>query len=164
MVQIYMTVRQYRTVAEIATELIADGVQDHRIHVYTAYPDAVPAIPVGVTRYRSPHGSVLMGGAVGAVIGALVGFPLLALGGFGLAPLLVLIVTGGVGGAIFRLWIGRGAAKDLCLLEDALKRGEGVMVLDIDDSRVKEIEARVKSRHPEVSVLGTDPQGTPPFP
>jgi hypothetical protein len=101
---------------------------------------------------------------VGALIGALVGLPLLGLGGIGVAPLLVLMVTGGAGGAVFRMWIGNGASGDLFRLEDAFKRGEGVMVLEVDDGRVGELENQVKSRHPDVSVLGTDPQGTPPFP
>jgi len=164
MALVYMTAPEQEVTGEIAAELIGEGIPEDRIHVYSVRPKGSAALPVEVARYRSPSGSILLGGVVGALIGALLGLPLLGLGGFGIAPLLVLMVAAGAGGAVFRLWIGKGPGGELYQLEDALKRGETVMVLEIDDGRVGEVESKVKSRHPEVSVLGTDPQGTPPFP
>jgi hypothetical protein len=121
-------------------------------------------MPVEVNRYRSPAASILVGAIVGALLAALVGIPLFQLGGAGIAALLVLIVVGGGGGAVFRLWIGNGPGGQLYRLDDALQRGEAVIVVEVDDGRVEEVEHRVKSRHPDVSVLGTDPRGVPPFP
>jgi hypothetical protein len=164
MTLIYMTATEQDVTREIATELLGDGIPKDRIHIYSPRPEEAPPMPVEVNRYRSPTASVVVGAVVGALIGALVGIPLFQLGGAGIAPLLVLIVLGGGGGAIFRLWIGSGPGGQLYRLDDALRRGEAVVVLEVDDGRVEEVEHRVKSRHPDVSVLGTDPRGVPPFP
>lgn len=164
MAMVYMTVPHSRVAAQIATELMEDGMPGDRIQVYSARRNLTTPMPVKVTRYRSPGSAMAIGGLIGGAIGALVGLPLLALGGVGIAPLLVLFVAGGLGGAVFRLWIGNGFGREIYHLEDALNRGEGVVVLEVDDGRVGEVESRIKSRHPDVSVLGTDPQGTPPFP
>jgi hypothetical protein len=164
MALVYMTVPRQGVTAEIAEELLGDGVPEDRIHVYSASPERAPPMPVKVSHYRPSTREAVAGGVVGAIIGALAGIPLLWLGGLGIAPLLVLIVAGGTGGAVFRLWIGSPPGGALDRLDDALKRGETVMMLEIEDRWVGQVENRVKSRHPEVSVLGTDPQGTPPFP
>jgi hypothetical protein len=159
-----MTAPEQAVTGEIAAEFIGEGIAEDQIHIYSARPKRDAALPVALTRYRSPTDSILLGGGVGALIGALLGLPLLALGGFGIAPLLVLMIAAGATGAVFRLWIRKGPVGELYQLEDALNRGETVMVVEIDDGRVGEVERKVKTRHPEVSVLGTDPQGTPPFP
>ena len=164
MTLIYMTATEQDVTREIATELLGDGIPKGRIHIYSPRPEEAPPMPVEVNRYRSPAASILVGAIVGALLAALVGIPLVQLGGAGIAPLLVLIVVGGGGGAVFRLWIGNGPGGQLYRLDDALQRGEAVIVVEVDDGRVEEVEHRVKSRHPDVSVLGTDPRGVPPFP
>ena len=161
---VYMTATEQRVTREIASELLGDGIAEDRIHIYSLRPEEAPPMPVEVKRYRSPTSSVVVGAVLGAFIGALVGVPVLELGGAGFGPLLVLIVVGGAGGAVFRLWIGNGPGGQLYRLDDALQRGEAVIVVEVDDGRVEEVEHRVKSRHPDVSVLGTDPRGVPPFP
>jgi len=164
MTHVYLTVNQKEVTGEIASELLGDGIPEGRIHIFSPRPDETPSMPVQVNRYRSPTGSLLTGAMVGALISALVGIPLLWLGSAGIAPLLVLLVVGAGGGAVFRLWIGKGPGGELYRLDDALRRGETVLVVDVDDGWVDEVERRVKSRHPNVSVLGTDPRGVPPFP
>jgi hypothetical protein len=164
MAQVYMTAPEQAVTGEIAAEFIGEGIPEDRIHIYSTRPNGDAPLPVALTRYRSPTDSILLGGGVSALIGALLGLPLLGLGGFGVAPLLVLMIAAGAAGAVLRLWIRKGPAGELYQLEDALNRGETVMVLEVDDGRVGEVERKVKIRHPEVSVLGTDPQGTPPFP
>jgi hypothetical protein len=76
----------------------------------------------------------------------------------------VIVVAAAVLGALLRLWFGHGLGGELYRLDAALSRGEAVLVLEVDNGRIGEVERGVKSRHPEVSVLGTDPEGTPPFP
>jgi hypothetical protein len=164
MAHVYMTTSEHGLAADIARELLDEGVAAARIRVFSAHPEEAPKLPVALVRYRSPASAMLLGGGVGAALGALVGMPLLVFGGFGLAPMLVIVVAGAVGGAVLRLWFGHGLSGELYRLDAALRRGEAVVVLDVDDGRVGEVERKVKSRHPEVSVLGTDPEGTPPFP
>jgi len=64
------------------------------------------------------------------------------------APLLVLIMAGAAGGAVLRLWKGNGPGGELYRLDEALGRGETVMVLDVDDGRISAVESKVNSRHP----------------
>lgn len=164
MTLIYMTATEHGVTREIATELLGDGIPRERIHIYDPRSGKASSAPVGLNRDRSPAAAMLVGAAVGALISALVGVPLLRLGGAGIAAMLVLMVVGGGGGAVFRLWAANGLGGQAHRLDEALRRGEGVLVVEVDDGRVEEVERRVKSRHPDVSVLGTDPRGAPPFP
>jgi len=164
MTPIYLKVTQHEVMTQLAEELVDTGiVAKERIRAYSIHPQHDVSAPVEVIRYRSPSRAVVTGGVTGAFTGALVGLPFLSLGGLGMAPLLVLMVTGGVGGAVYRLWIGNGS-RELCHFDEALKSGELVMVLEVDPQRVSIIQDKIKSTHPEVSILGADPEGTPPFP
>lgn len=164
MTLVYVTAARQGTARKIASGLLDDGVPEGCIHVYSSRRQEMPQMPVRVHRYRSPTVSLIVGAVVGAAIGALIGLPVLGLGSVGVAPLLVLMVVGGAGGAIFRLWIGNGPGGGLYRLDEALKRGETVLMIEVNDEQTGEVERKVKSRHPDVSVLGTDPQAAPPFP
>lgn len=164
MSQVYMSSSRQGVTGEVARELLNEGVSPGHIRIYSARPAQAGDLPVPITRYRSPGKSMAYRALAGAAVGALVGLPLLMLGGFGIAPLLVLALAGALAGGVFRQWFGNGTQPDLYRLDGALQRGETVMVLDVDKARVGELERKVKARHPEVAVLGTDPEGTPPFP
>ena len=47
--------------------------------------------------------------------------------------------------------------------ESAIEKGELLMMVDVAKDRVEEIEALVKSHHPEADIEGTDPT-IPAFP
>jgi len=164
MTLLYVRVPEHEVLAQIAAELLDTGMAKERIHAYSIRPKRASSTPVPITRYRPPSGAMATGGAVGALTGALAGIPFLALGVLGIAPLLVLMVTGGLGGAVYRLWVGNGPGGELYRLDDVLLRGEAVMILEVDAQRVGEVERTIKSRHPDVFVLGADPGETPPFP
>lgn len=164
MAHIYISAPEHQLVAQIAGELLGDGFPPRRIRVYSAHPQDAPELPVGLVRYRSPGGAMTVGGIGGAAVGALIGLPLLVYGGFGLAPMLVTVVAGGVAGALIRLWFANGLGGELYRLDDSLQAGQVVMAVDVEKPQIGEIERRVKNRHPEVLVHGTDPEGTPPFP
>lgn len=164
MPQVYMSVPRAGVPGEVARELLGDGLSPAQIRIYSARPRTEEDAPVPVTRYHSPSSAMARGVLGGALVGALVGLPLLMLGAFGLAPLLVLMLAGALGGGLFRQWLGSGSEQEVYRLDGALRRGETVMVLEVEKARVDDLERRVKARHPEVAVLGTDPEGTPPFP
>jgi hypothetical protein len=164
MALIYMTIPRRDAVPQITGELLDEGLPRDSIHVFSARPAALRQVPVAVSRYRTPGQAATVGGLAGALIGALVGLPLLDLGALAAAPLLVLAVMGAAAGAVFRLWIGRGPGGEIERLGAPLERGATAVVVDVDAARMNELEQRLKSRHPEVSLLGTDPRGSPPFP
>lgn len=159
MTRVYLATPQREVTARFTTELVDKGVPEENIHIFSSRPQQTPAMPVWIARYHSPSSAMCMGGSIGTILGTLIGLPFLSLGSLGLAPLLVLMVTFGIGGAVFRLWMGSGPAGELYRLDDALKRGETVMVLELDDGELDQVERSVKQRHPELSLLSTDRNG-----
>jgi hypothetical protein len=99
------------------------------------------------------------GGLLGTLLGGLIGLPFLSLGGLGIAPWLVLMVTFGIGGAVVRLWMDEGPAGERYYLDDALRRGETLVMLELDDRELDQIEYRVKKHHPELTLLSADRDG-----
>ncbi|WP_164652394.1 hypothetical protein [Thiorhodococcus mannitoliphagus] len=56
------------------------------------------------------------------------------------------------------------ANRDIMPQSAALRSGELLLVLELDHRDIGRVEDRIKARHPEVAVLGTDAAGTTPFP
>jgi hypothetical protein len=148
---------------QLVRELLDDGVAASRIRVVTMHPERLPDLPAKVVRYRSPLAATVRGAALGALGGVAAG-ALLATAGFGVAPALVLVIAFAIGGALFCLWFGHGLAGELYRLDDAIRDGEVVLVLEVEDGHSAEIGRLIKRRHPDVAVLGADAGGTPPFP
>lgn len=161
---VYMTTPDHALMGQIAGELLKEGVAAGRIRVFGNEQDASDDFPVRTVRYHSPVSNMVFGSLVGGAVGLLLGLPLLMLGQFGLAPLLALVVASGVGAALLRVWFGYGPDVEMYRLEETLQRGDAVMVLDLKTARIAAVERFVKERHPQVRILGTDTQGSPPFP
>ena len=150
--------------ALVARELVSDGLDAGRMRVFSAQPEQAPELPVKLVRYRSPPANMAYGTLLGAAAGAVLGLPLMLFGGVGVASLLAIIVTVAAGGALSRLWFGHGLGGALFRLDAALRQGQLLMVIELDRARVAEVEQAITSRHSQVAVLGTDIEGTPPFP
>jgi len=157
---IYIRVRHPDNGVRVADELISLGIPRDRVHVYAR---RIPAgLPVQTTRWRSRDQTRMAAAVVGAVsLPLLVG---LLLGGSDAVTTLVLALLGAAAGLLSaRAW-SRRAHVDFGIQEEALKRGELMIVAELDQSKVQDIETRIAERHPEVMVLGSDPAGSPPFP
>lgn len=114
---------------------------------------------------RSAQAGLIIGGACGAVLGAVVAlfFPML-----GDAPewgmIGVLAVLGGLFGAWASSMIGVSTPSHrLRRFEPAIERGEILLMVDVPRSRVTEIEARLQKLHPEAHLEGVEPD-IPAFP
>jgi hypothetical protein len=164
MEQVYMMSDEPNVVAQVARELVSDGVDAGRMRVFSAQPERAAELPVKLVRYRSPPANMAYGTLLGAAGGAVLGLPLMLFGGVGVASLLAIIVAVAAGGALSRLWFGHGLGGALSRLDAALRQGQLLMVIELDKARVAEVEQAITSRHPQVAVLGTDVEGTPPFP
>jgi hypothetical protein len=162
--RLYMMSQEDDLIARVAGELVGDGVAPGRIRVFTMHPARMPELPVKVLRYRSPVANLAYGGVVGALLGAAIGLALMLSGYIILATLLMIIVVIAAAGAVAGSWFGRGVSEELYRLDGVLRRGEVVMAVDVEKARLAELERAIKSSHPEVAVLGTDTEGTPPFP
>jgi hypothetical protein len=163
MAHLFVTTSEYGLLGETVDELLRDGVAAPQIRVFSMRPERLQGLAVKTARYRSPGANTVFGAAIGAAAGVLVGV-LLMLAGFGATPVLALVIAFGIGGALSRLWFGHGLAGELYRLDDAMRHGNAVMVLDVDAARVPPLQHSLSQRHPELLVLGTDPEGTPPFP
>jgi len=99
---------------------------------------------------------------IGAV--ALPSLGALLLGGIELSMLLLLTLLGASAGLVW----GRGRLHDtqtrFGAQQQALRRGDLLIVAEVDHSDIERVENQIAERHPEVLVLGSDPGGSPPFP
>jgi len=114
---------------------------------------------------RSAEAGLCIGGAAGAVLGAVMAvfFPIV-----GDAPqwglIAVLAVVGGGFGAWSASMIGISTpSQRLKRFEGALEQGQILLMTDVPRSRVDEIEARLQALHPEAHLEGVEPN-IPAFP
>lgn len=164
MAHLFVTTSQYDLVGEVVDGLVRDdGLSPAQVQVFSMHPERLRRLAAKAVRYRPPAVNIVYGATLGALNGLLLGV-LLMLTGFGATPILVLMIAFGIGGAMSRLWFGHGLAGELYRLDDAMRHGSAVIVLQVDEGRIPALEQGLKQRHPALGVLGTDAEGTPPFP
>jgi hypothetical protein len=163
MANLFVTTSEYDRLDDVVDELLREDVKPPQIRVFSMSPERLRGLAVKVVRYRPPAANIVYGATLGVAVAVVVGL-LLMLAGFGVAPVLVLVIAFAIGGALSRLWFGHGLAGELYRLDDAMRHGNAVMVLDVEQGRVAPLQRDLSRRHPELSVLGIDAEGTPPFP
>ena len=114
---------------------------------------------------RSAQAGLVIGGAVGAVLGAIVAmfFPIV-----GDTPEWGMIAVLAIVGAGFGAWsssmIGISTPNNrLKRFEPAIEQGQILLMVDVPHSRVDDIEARLQALHPEAHLEGVEPN-IPAFP
>lgn len=114
---------------------------------------------------RSAQAGLIMGAAVGGSVGGIVAttYPM-----FGDKPEWGVIAVLAVIGALFGAWtssmIGISTpSKRLRRFERQIEAGQILLMVDVPMWRVDEIEARLRARHPEAHLEGTEPD-IPAFP
>jgi len=114
---------------------------------------------------RAAQAGLIIGGAVGALLGVIVAlfYPI-----FGDTPQWGLIAVLSILGAGFGAWassmIGVSTPSNrLKRFEGAIAQGQFLLMVDVPRSRVEEIEARLESLHPEAHLEGVEPN-IPAFP
>lgn len=168
MKRIYFLVPNKETTKNIVDDLLLARVEERHMHVvakrdtpmedlpeasFLQKTDFVPALEQGIA----------LGGATGALAGlAAVALPTgLVLGG---GAILAMSLAGAGLGAWFSSMIGASAGnRRLRDFEEAIERGEFLMMVDVPKERVGEIEELVKKHHPKAECEGVEPF-MPPFP
>jgi uncharacterized membrane protein len=114
---------------------------------------------------RAAQAGLVIGGAVGAVLGVLVAlfFPI-----FGTAPEWGMVAVLSIIGAGFGAWassmIGVSTPNNrLKRFQSAIEQGQILLMVDVPHSRVDDIEARLQALHPEAHLEGVEPN-IPAFP
>ena len=90
-----------------------------------------------------PVGEMAASTLLGALVGALIGTPLLHFGSIGFAPLTVLVIIGGLSGAMLVLWLRSPLPPE---------QSEAV-AFEVHPRQVSEWTRRLESRYPGVRVI-----------
>lgn len=114
---------------------------------------------------RSAQAGLVIGGAVGAIAGAVaaVFYPIV-----GTEPQWGVVAVLAIAGALIGAWasslIGASTPSSrLKRFEAALEAGQVLLMVDVPRSRVEEIEEKLQALHPEASLQGVEPD-IPAFP
>lgn len=171
MIRLYFLAPTIESMQAIVSECKSMGVMDRHIHIVGHNHDAIEMahLPEATLMQKSDfipavERGMALGGVAGLVAGIIgVTFPPagLVLGGGAVLGL-------GLFGAGFGAWasgmIGVSVPNShLRRFEEALKRGEFLLLLDVskeDDSQFRDM---ILKHHPEAHIEGTEPKMPPPF-
>jgi len=167
--RIYFLLPNVGIARKVVDELLLDRIDEHHIHVIAKENTPMEDLPEASLAQKSDVVPALGRGlAAGGVAGILAGvlavtFPPagLALGG---GAVLALTLAGSSFGAMMSTMIGVSVPSTrLKQFEDAVNKGEILMMVDVPKARVDEIEEMVKKHHPDADIEGTEPT-IPVFP
>ncbi|HZX32819.1 MAG TPA: DUF1269 domain-containing protein [Rhodocyclaceae bacterium] len=167
--RMYFLVPNVDITRKIVDDLLLARVDERHIHVLARRGTPLEDMPeAGFMQKTDFLPALEQGVAVGGATGAIAGLVALALpvGGLVLGGGAVLAASlAGAGlGAWWSSMIGAGIGnrrhKDY---EEAIERGEILVMVDVPKDKVQRIEAMIKEHHPEAECMGCDPT-IPAFP
>jgi hypothetical protein len=167
--RLYFLLPDVRSARAIVDELLLKRVEWRHIHVIAGKDVALEELPqAGLAHSSDLLPALARGTAAGAVTGMLAGLVALAFPPVGLTIAGGAVVAITLAGAGFGAWMATMVGVDLPntrlkRFEDAIAKGELLMMVDVPLGRVEEIEAVVKAHHPEADIRGVDPT-IPAFP
>jgi len=153
----------------VVDELLLKRIDDHHMHIIAKEGTQLGDLPEANLLQKSDfipavERGLAVGGATGLLAGiAAISFPPAGLvlgGGAVLATSLI--------GAGFGAWMSGMIGVDvhntqITKFEEAIERGEILMMVDVEKSKVEEIEELVHGHHPQARMGGTEPH-IPAFP
>lgn len=169
MKRIYFLVPSLELTSLIVNELLLAWVEERRMHVLARRDTPLGTLPEASFLQKTDFIPAMERGlAVGGIAGTLAGLIALATP---VGPVLgggAIILAGALAGATTGVWIagmvGLSVGNSrLTAYEDAIERGEILLMVDVRRERVDEIHRRVSKQHPEVKFDDTDPR-IPAFP
>ena len=167
--RLYFMVPDLDTAKTVVDELLLKRVDEHHIHVVAKEGTPMGDLPEANLLQKSDFIPAMERGlAVGGITGVLAGIAAVTF------PPAGLILGGGailgtsLAGAGIGAWISGMIGMDVPnsqieKFEDAIEKGEVLMMVDIPKTRVEEIEALVQQHHPDADMGGTEPH-IPAFP
>ncbi|WP_179404941.1 DUF1269 domain-containing protein [Burkholderia guangdongensis] len=167
--RIYVLLPDVKSATHIVDELLLRRIEWRHVHVLAAPGVPLEDLPEATLTQRSDLLPALARGtAAGGVTGMLAGlvamaFPPVGLTIAGGAVVLMTLASAGIG-AWTATMIGVDVPNTrLKRFEEAVAKGELLMMVDVKTDRVEEIEEVIKQHHPEADVEGHDPT-IPAFP
>lgn len=156
------------TTHKIVDELRANEIEDHHIHIVAKRGTPLQDLPEAIPLQKSDiipamERAVAIGGTTGLLAGLVaVALPTgLVLGGGAIvASTLAGAGIGAWSGGMVGLNVGNTRLKPY---EEAVEKGELLILLDIPKSRIDEVTKMILKHHPEAEFEGTEPV-MPPMP
>ncbi|UCE90242.1 MAG: ammonium transporter [Pseudomonadota bacterium] len=167
--RLYFLLPNIETTRTVVDELLLARIEERHIHAIAKEGTPMGDLPEATLAQKSDvvpalERGIAVGGATGVLAGLVaVTFPPagIALGG---GALLAIALAGSGFGAIMSTMIGVSVPNSrLKQFEDAVNKGEVLMLVDVPKARVDEIEKMVKQHHPDADIEGTEPT-IPAFP
>lgn len=168
MKRIYFLVPNLDIAHKVVNELLLARIEERNIHIVARKGTPLEDLPEASLLQRKDvipafQQGVALGGLTGALAGIVaVALPTgLVLGG---GAVMVLSLAGaGVGGWASSMIGSSVDNRQIQQFEEAIERGELLMMVDVPKARVEEIEELIMNHHPEVDCEGTEPT-IPAFP
>ena len=168
MKRIYFLTPNIEIAKKVVDELLLARVEERHIHVLARQGTPLEDVPEATFLQKSDFIPALEQGlALGGLTGILAGVAAVALPTglvLGGGALLAIALAGSGVGALMSSMIGISVGdRRIQQFQEAIEKGELLMMVDVPRRRVEEIEQIVKSHHPEAECEGTEPT-IPPFP
>ena len=167
--RLYFLVPNVELATKVVDELLLGRIEERHIHVIAKPGTPLADLPEASLLQKSDfvpavERAVAVGGATGTLAGlvALTLVPGVVVAG-GAVLLASALAGAGVGawlGGMVGMNVGNTRLK---AFEEAIERGELLILVDVPFAKVDEISERVKKHHPEAEPEGTEPT-VPPFP
>jgi hypothetical protein len=165
----YFLARDVGAARRVVDELLLARVDARRIHVLAKRGTPLEDLPEANLLQKSDFVPALQRGILlGGATGILVGLAGLALRLINPAVAGGLLLAHAIAGAGVGSWLGGMVGMNigntrLKRFDEAIERGEVLVIADVAQERADDVQARVKRNLPEVRVEGLEPL-VPPFP
>ncbi len=167
--RLYFMVPDIDTANTVVDELLLKRVDEHHIHVVAKEGTPMGDLPEANLFQKSDFIPAMgRGVAVGGITGLLAGLAAMTFPPAGLVLAGGAVLGTSLAGAGIGAWISGMIGMDvpntqIKKFEDAIEKGEVLMMVDIPKERVEEIEALIQQHHPDADMGGTEPH-IPAFP
>jgi hypothetical protein len=161
--RIYFLAPNLEITKKIVDDLLLARIDERHIHVLAQRETPLEDLPEATFLQKTDFiPSLEQGLAVGGATGMLAGLVAIALptglvlgGG---AVLAISVIGAGLGAWASSLIGASTGNRRLKDYEEALERGEVLVMVDVPRERVAEVESLIKRHHPEAECMGTDPK------
>ena len=165
--RIYFLAPNIETTHKIVDELRADGIEDRHMHILAKRDTPLEDMPEASEFQKTDFIPALeRGAALGGTTGVLAGLFGLRFAGFAIAggPILGILFFGATIGAIMSglagLQVGNSRVKQY---EEAIERGELLVMVDIPKERIDAISQLIIKHHPIAQFEGIEPLLPPSY-
>lgn len=167
--RLYFLLPDVEHAKQVVNELLLARIEERHIHVVAKEDTPMEDLPEASFLQKSDvipalERGLALGGATGVLAGLVaITFPPAGLVLGGGAVLATALAGAGVGAWLSSMIGVDVPNRQLRSFEEAIDRGEILMIIDVPKTRVHAIDDLVKQLHPEAQIGGTEPT-IPPFP